>query len=87
MSESIWCVPYTCKLSESSCAARHARSLVPARAGLVRHQHVHCAGCLEGAERAARLGVTSAASAKAGVDFRGVRAKALSVYVPRNGCP
>ncbi len=83
----IRCEPYACTLSEESCAARHARSLVPPRAGLARHQHVHCAGCVEGAGRAARLGAVSSARAKAGVDFRGHRAKSLSVYVPRNGCP
>lgn len=136
----IRCEPYACTLSEESCAARHARSLVPPRAGLVRHQHVHCAGCAEGAERAARLGVVSGAGVKVGVNFalrvgeahenakltdaqvaemragfaagrsqaglaaefgtsranvslivrgkaRTRRAKALSVYVPRNGCP
>ena len=83
----IRCEPYACTLSEASCAARHARTLVAPRHGLRRHEHVHCAGCVEGAERAARLGVTSSATAKAGVDFRGVRARSLEVYVPRVGVP
>lgn len=83
----IRCEPYRCTISEASCAARHARSQVAPRAGLVRHAHTLCVTCPEGAERAARLGATSDASAKAGVDFRGHRAKALAVYVPRNGCP
>lgn len=83
----IRCEPYACTLSEESCAARHARTLVAPRHGLRRHEHVHCAGCAEGAERAARLGVVSGATAKAGVDFRGIRSKSLEVYAPRNGCP
>ena len=83
----IVCQPYGCTLSEASCAARHARTLLEPRHGLRRHDFALCVGCPDGAERVERLGVKSHATAKAGVDFRGVRSASLSVYVPRVGVP
>lgn len=83
----IVCQPYGCTLSEASCAARHARTLLDPRRGLKRHDFALCVGCADGAERVERLGTVSTAAAKAGVDFRGVRSASLATYVPRNGCP
>lgn len=83
----IVCQPYGCTLSEASCAARHARTLLEPRHGLKRHDFGLCVGCEEGRERVERLGAVSHAAAKAGVDFRGVRSASLATYVPRVGVP
>lgn len=53
----VWCEPYGCTLMERGCARRHARSLVPAQAGVRNVPFASCVTCDEGRERAERLGV------------------------------